>query len=142
MNRRAFAGRARIGDLDLRAACLEPQERLRSQEAEPPDLLAADHALEQKRRRRPGNLAKRRNRCQAVAGQLPVNRDTRRRAQAPDELVIRGAITTHGSSEFRLFSRFNGNECTLAVGAWRNKGVGNRRCRLSGRSIAERSTTL
>ena len=54
---------------------LEPQERLGAEEAEPADLLAADHALEQERRRRPLDPAERRDRGQAVAGQLAVDRD-------------------------------------------------------------------
>ena len=53
VNRRAESGSTGPVIVTSLPARLEPQERLGSQEAEPPHLLAADHALKQKRGRGP-----------------------------------------------------------------------------------------
>ena len=56
------------GHDDLIAPGLEPQERLGPQETEPPDVLAADDALEQEGRRTPLDPAEGRDGCQSITG--------------------------------------------------------------------------
>ena len=86
-------------------ARLEPQERLGAEEAEPADLLAADHALEQERRRRALDPAKGRDRREAVAGQLAVDRDAGGLGGPAEELGERGSM--HGT----LLSRLRRSGC-------------------------------
>ena len=66
--RLAGRGRSSVGVIDDPAAPgLEAEERLGAEEAEPADLLAADDALEQERRARPGDPGEGRDGGQAVA---------------------------------------------------------------------------
>ena len=92
MNVGRLAASAGVGDVDLVAPGLEPEERLGAQEAEPADLLAADDALEQERRGRPLDLPEGGDRRQAVAGQLAVDRDARGLAGPAEEFLERGAM--------------------------------------------------
>jgi hypothetical protein len=102
INKRVFGrgplggvGFLRFEDPELSTSGFESKKRLGAEKAESADFLATNDALEQERRGRSLDLPEGRDRREAVAGQLAVNRDARGLSEPPGEVLERRSVDGH-----------------------------------------------